>query len=36
MLAIARKPFPVNPSDALVEESLKRNWPVYFPDVTPT
>jgi phosphoserine phosphatase len=31
MLAIARKPFPVNPSDALVEESLKRNWPIYFP-----
>jgi phosphoserine phosphatase len=32
MLAIARKAFPVNPSDALVEESLKRKWPVYFPD----
>jgi phosphoserine phosphatase len=32
MLAIARKAFPVNPSDALVEESLKRGWPVYFPD----
>jgi phosphoserine phosphatase len=31
MLAIARRAFPVNPSDALVEESLKRNWPVYFP-----
>ena len=31
MLAIARKAFPVNPSDALVEESLKRNWPIYFP-----
>ena len=37
MLAIAHKPFPVNPSDALVEESLKRNWPIYFPaSVTPT
>jgi len=31
MLAIARKAFPVNPSDALVEESLHRHWPVYFP-----
>jgi phosphoserine phosphatase len=31
MLAIARKAFPVNPSDALVEESLKRHWPIYFP-----
>jgi len=31
MLAIARKAFPVNPSDALVEESLHRKWPVYFP-----
>jgi phosphoserine phosphatase len=31
MLAIARKAFPVNPSDALVEESLQRNWPIYFP-----
>jgi phosphoserine phosphatase len=37
MLAIARKAFPVNPSDALVEESLQRNWPVYFPaSVAPT
>ncbi len=32
MLSIAKKAFPVNPSDALVEESLKRKWPVYFPD----
>jgi phosphoserine phosphatase len=31
MLSIARKAFPVNPSDALVEESLKRGWPIYFP-----
>ncbi len=31
MLAIARKAFPINPSDALVEECLKRNWPIYFP-----
>jgi phosphoserine phosphatase len=32
MLAIAKKAFPVNPSDVLVAESLRRKWPVYFPD----
>jgi len=31
MLSIARRPFAVNPSDALVEECLRRQWPVYFP-----
>ncbi len=31
MLAIARRPYAVNPSDALVEECLSRQWPVYFP-----
>jgi len=31
MLAIAHHPYAVNPSDALVEECLRRDWPVYFP-----
>ncbi|HEY0307519.1 MAG TPA: haloacid dehalogenase-like hydrolase [Acidobacteriaceae bacterium] len=31
MLAIARRPYAVNPSDALLEECLRREWPVYFP-----
>jgi phosphoserine phosphatase len=31
MLSIARRPYAVNPSDALVAECLRREWPVYFP-----
>ena len=31
MLAIARRAFPVNPSPALLERSVKENWAVYFP-----
>ena len=31
MLAIARRAFPVNPSDALAAEAMERDWPVYFP-----
>jgi phosphoserine phosphatase len=31
MLAIARRAFPVNPSPALAERSLKEDWPVYYP-----
>jgi len=31
MLATAARPFPVNPSDLLVAESLRRGWPIYFP-----
>ena len=37
MLAIAHRAFPVNPSPALLAESARRNWPVYFPaSVSPT
>ena len=37
MLAIARGAFPVNPSPALVERSIREGWPVYFPaSVQPT
>jgi phosphoserine phosphatase len=31
MLAIARRAFPVNPSEALVERSIQEGWPVYYP-----
>jgi len=31
MLAIARGPFPVNPSPALIERSSSEGWPIYFP-----
>ncbi len=37
MLAIARRPFPVNPSPALVAHAHTTGWPVYFPaSVKPT
>jgi len=32
MLAIARRAFPVNPTEALVERSLKEGWAVYCPE----
>ena len=36
MLAIARRPFAVNPTPALLERSAQANWPVYYPaSVTP-
>ena len=36
MLAIARGPFAVNPTAALLERSAQENWPVYYPaSVTP-
>lgn len=31
MLAIAKHPFPVNPSDDLARLSAERGWPVYYP-----
>jgi phosphoserine phosphatase len=31
MLAIARAPFAVNPTPALVEIAVERNWPVFIP-----
>ena len=31
MLAIARQPFPVNPTAELVARSAKEGWPVYYP-----
>lgn len=31
MLAIARRPFPVNPTPALLERSAQANWPIYYP-----
>ena len=31
MLAIARAPFAVNPTPALVEIAAERNWPVFVP-----
>lgn len=31
MLAVARRPFPVNPTPALVERSAAEGWPVYYP-----
>ena len=31
MLAIARRAFPVNPSPALVERSIREGWPIYTP-----
>ena len=33
MLRMARMPFPVNPTAALVEESARLGWPVYYPAV---
>ena len=37
MLAMARRAFPVNPSPALLEQSLAEGWRVYFPaSVRPT
>ena len=36
MLAIARRPFPVNPTPALIDYSAARNWPIFYPvSVTP-
>ena len=32
MLGIARRAFPVNPTEALVERSAREGWAVYFPD----
>jgi len=32
MLAIARRAFPVNPTEALVERSATEGWPVYWPE----
>lgn len=31
MLRIARRAYPVNPSPALLELSLRQQWPVYYP-----
>jgi phosphoserine phosphatase len=31
MLAIARRPFPVNPSPALLTRAAAEHWPVYYP-----
>ena len=31
MLAIARRPFPVNPTPALIDLSATRNWPIFYP-----
>src|SRR5579875_2610945 len=31
MLAIARQAFPINPTPALVERSVREGWPVYHP-----
>jgi phosphoserine phosphatase len=31
MLAIARRPFPVNPTPALIDLSAARNWPIFYP-----
>ena len=31
MLAMARRAFPVNPTPALVERSLREGWPIYTP-----
>ena len=31
MLALARRAFPVNPTPALQERSLREGWPVYWP-----
>ena len=31
MLAIARRPFPVNPTPALIDYSAPRNWPIFYP-----
>jgi len=31
MLAIAKHPYPVNPSPALLESAARRNWPVFYP-----
>jgi len=31
MLAIARRAFPVNPTLALVERSIREGWPIYTP-----
>lgn len=31
MLQIARRPFPINPSAALLDLSAQHNWPVYYP-----
>ena len=32
MLAIARRPFPINPTPALMERSAAEGWAVYFPE----
>jgi len=31
MLSIARRPFPVNPSEELASFSAEQGWPVYYP-----
>jgi phosphoserine phosphatase len=31
MLALARAPFVVNPTPALLELAAERNWPVFIP-----
>jgi phosphoserine phosphatase len=31
MLAIAKHPYPVNPSPALLESATQRNWPIFYP-----
>ncbi len=31
MLAIARQPFPINPTSALIERSAREGWSVYLP-----
>lgn len=31
MLKMALRPIPVNPSPALLEMAMERNWPVYYP-----
>jgi phosphoserine phosphatase len=33
MLAIARRAFPINPSPALVERSVKEHWHIYYPEL---
>lgn len=31
MLAIAKHPYPVNPSPALLKGATRRNWPIFYP-----
>lgn len=32
MLAIAKRAYPVNPSPALLESAIRRNWTVFYPE----